>query len=104
MIAIASQPTDCKVVNLSDRQVHAAAASALATSKYGPLRQLGCQVFDGIVEITGSVPSFYLKQLAQAAVMQLYPSAAVRNLVHVSGEPRVFVASNCDDSQDTDKG
>ena len=71
---------------LLDRQLHAAVSTALATSKYIPLRQLGCRVADGVVEISGTVSSFYLKQLAQAAVLQLHGDRPVRNLVEVTGE------------------
>lgn len=99
MIAIASQSSECDLGNPCDRQMHAAAATALAASKYGPLRKLDCRVSAGVVEITGSVPSFYLKQLAQAAVLQLYPSSVIRNLVRVSAEPSIFVARSCDDPQ-----
>ena len=99
MIAIASQLTECETGNSSDRQMRAAAATALAASKYGPLRKLDCRVSDGVVEITGSVPSFYLKQLAQAAVLQLYPASVIRNLVRVGAESGVFVARSCDDPQ-----
>jgi hypothetical protein len=99
MIAIASQSMERDLGNPCDRQMHAAATTALAASKYGPLRKLDCRVSAGVVEITGSVPSFYLKQLAQAAVLQLYPSSVIRNLVRVHGESSVFVAKSCDDPQ-----
>jgi hypothetical protein len=79
-----------------DRQLHAAAMAELSNSKYGALRHLSCRVFEGVVEISGTVSSFYLKQLAQAAVLKLYPSAVVRNLVEVSGETPVLVASTCE--------
>lgn len=97
MIAFAERPVQSELVVESDGSLHAA-ADALATSKYGPLRKLNCRVFEGVVEITGSVPTFYLKQLAQAAVLQLYPCREVRNLVQVSGESSVFVSRSCDES------
>jgi len=83
MIA-AVRPTDPDSVNLQDRQLHTAAMAALAASKYVPLRRLQCQVHQGVVEITGSVSSFYLKQLAQAAVLQVDAAGDVRNLVEVT--------------------
>lgn len=100
MIALADRPMDCELIDESDGSLRAA-ASALASSKYGPLRKLNCRVFDGVVEITGSVPTFYLKQLAQAAVLQLYPCGEIRNLVQVSGESSVFVSRSCDESGDS---
>jgi hypothetical protein len=83
MIAIASQPPECEMANPLDRQMHSHTATSLATSKYTALRKLTCRVADGVVEITGSVPSFYLKQLAQSAILQLYPDCVIRNLVRV---------------------
>ena len=86
MIAIASQPPERDMVSPGDRQIHSQAATALATSKYGALRKLTCRVSGGVVEITGRVPSFYLKQLAQSAVLHLDPTYVVRNLVRVVGD------------------
>jgi len=61
----------------------------------GALRSLNCSVHEGVVEISGTVSTFYLKQLAQTAMMQLNPSGHVRNLVEVNGETSVIVATNC---------
>lgn len=66
-----------------DRQLHAAATEMLAKSQYTPLRQLSCRVDRGTVEISGTVSSFYLKQLAQAAMQRVRPEGRVRNLVQV---------------------
>ena len=66
-----------------DRHLADAAETALAASKYVSLRKLQCRAEKGVVEISGMVPSFYLKQMAQAAVQQLHPAATVRNLVEV---------------------
>jgi hypothetical protein len=92
MIAIASpvheeedQLIAIEPLSSGDRQIHAAVSEAFAASKYIPLRQLNCRVANGIVEILGTVSSFYLKQLAQAAVLRIN-AAGVRNLVQVSGE------------------
>jgi hypothetical protein len=88
MIASACPPREDHVAHPAllpcrDRQIHAAVSAALAASKYIPLRQLNCRVADGVVEISGAVSSFYLKQLAQAAVLQLHRAGTVRNLVEV---------------------
>ena len=77
-----------------DLQIHAAASEALSSSKYIPLRQLNCRVADGVVEISGTVSSFYLKQLAQAAVLQLDQAGEVRNLVEVSRESIALLAAD----------
>jgi hypothetical protein len=61
-----------------------AATEALRSSGYRPLGGLRCQVCDGVVTVSGVVPSFHLKQLAQAAVLKLAAVRGVRNLVEVS--------------------
>ena len=95
MIAVAKEPTEYAGDASLDCQIYSAAKTALGTSKYTAVRQLNCRVLAGVVEITGTVPSFYLKQLAQAAVLQLHPLASVRNLVEVNGESPVLIATNC---------
>jgi osmotically-inducible protein OsmY len=98
MIVISRQPTEDLVTARYDREIRQAAATALAASKYLPLRRLSCTVSGGIVEISGTVSSFYLKQLAQAAVLHLHKVENVRNLVQVCGESPVLVATTCGDS------
>ena len=95
MIASARFATQCEFGSDRDRQLHAAATQLLSTSKYTPLRQLSCRVLGGVIEITGTVSTFYLKQLAQVAMLQLHPESRVRNLVEVTGETPVAVAVNC---------
>lgn len=95
MIVVARQPALRITPPRYDRQLREAALAAISNSKYAALRQLSCTVAEGVVEITGTVPSFYLKQLAQAAIMQLDGVGTVRNLVSVSGESPVFVAKSC---------
>jgi hypothetical protein len=94
MIVIA-QPTEHLAVTRYDRKLYNAAVAALAGSKYTALRQLNCSVAGGVIEITGTVSSFYLKQLAQAAVLQVEQVGSVRNLVEVCGESPILVATNC---------
>ncbi len=83
MIAPLSQPLEFMTPAQADRHIAATTETALATSKYSSLRKLQCQARDGVVEISGTVPSFYLKQLAQTAVQQLHPGLTIRNLVVV---------------------
>ena len=89
MIAFACElhddrPLEIESLTVGDHEIHAAVSAAFAASKYIPLRQLNCRVAKGIVEISGTVSSFYLKQLAQAAVLRIN-AAGVLNLVQVSG-------------------
>ncbi len=95
MIVGARQPAERFTATRYDRQVREAALAVMSSSKYTALRQLNCTVADGVLEISGTVPSFYLKQLAQAAMMQLDGVGVVRNLVHVTGESPVVVANSC---------
>lgn len=88
-------PLQRDFVSDRDREMYAAATEVLATSKYNALRQLSCRVQGGEVEISGTVATFYLKQLAQAAMLRLHPAGRVRNLVEVTGETPVMVATNC---------
>lgn len=83
MFAITRHSRQLKMVSDRDRQMHAAATEVLSKSTYGPLRRLTCRVDDGVVEISGTVPNFYLKQLAQAAMQRIQPSGRVQNLIEV---------------------
>jgi hypothetical protein len=95
MIATPRHSCQFEIDSERDRWMHAAAMEVLSNSQYAPLRQLTCRVCEGVVEISGTVSSFYLKQLAQVAVQQLHPSGQVRNLVEVTGETQVAVATCC---------
>lgn len=55
----------------------------LRASAYPPLRKLECEVEDGRITLLGTVTSYHLKQLAQAAASNLGGSRNVRNLVRV---------------------
>jgi BON domain len=95
MIATAIESTEPGSAASSDLRTQAAVAEALASSQYAALRRLDCRVTDGVVEISGIVSSYYLKQLAQAAVLQLHQARSVRNLVEVEGETSILVATHC---------
>lgn len=67
-----------------DEQSPANAAERLfRESPYHPLRQLHCRFCDGVLIIAGSVPSYYLKQLAQTAVQHIQGVERVENRVEV---------------------
>jgi osmotically-inducible protein OsmY len=55
----------------------------LKASSYRPLAALACRVDRGVVELAGVVPTFYLKQLAQEAVLRLDHVKQVKNRVQV---------------------
>jgi hypothetical protein len=85
MIAMPRHARPFELISEGDRRMHALAAEVLAKSNYGALRNLNCRVASGVVEITGTVPNFYLKQMAQEAVLRLEP-CSVRNLIEVRGQ------------------
>jgi osmotically-inducible protein OsmY len=71
-------------VNTQDHLVRETVDRTLADSGYTPLRCIQFDVHEGVVELSGCVPSFYLKQLAQSAVLRLEQIRGVRNLLRVA--------------------
>ncbi len=52
---------------------------ALSAAGYGPLRHVEVTVQAGAVFLTGQVPSYHLKQLAQEAALAALATHRVRN-------------------------
>jgi osmotically-inducible protein OsmY len=61
-------------------QVH----RVLLGTGYAALRRIDCRVDDGVVELSGTVPSFYCKQIAQTAVLSLKHVRRVENCLRVA--------------------
>ena len=61
------------------------AASVLRASPIPALRKLLIEETEAIVLINGKVPSYYLKQMAQEAIMPLLDGRALVNRVLVIG-------------------
>lgn len=57
--------------------------AALRSTGYRLLANLQCEVQDGIVKLSGSVPSFFLKQMAQSVVLRLDQVKRVENSLEV---------------------
>ena len=66
----------------SDPLVHEA-ERVLSQSGYVALRKLNCACSNGVVSLSGNVPSFFLKQMAQTLVAQLKGVRRVDNQVKV---------------------
>lgn len=66
-----------------DDRLRAAALGLLRRSGYSPLARLNCEVRDGRAVLSGVVPSFYPKQLAQALLLRLGEPQGVKNLLEV---------------------
>ena len=58
---------------------------AFSASGHLPLRQLGLDIRDGQVVVRGTVPTYYLKQLAQHIIREVAPDCEIMNLVEVVG-------------------
>jgi osmotically-inducible protein OsmY len=67
-----------------DHSIRERVDRALLDSGYAPLRQIQFDVSEGVVELSGCVPSFYVKQLAQTAVLHLGEIRGIRNFLRVA--------------------
>jgi hypothetical protein len=72
------------------RAVIAQAAAELQRSSYAAIRQVRCDFRDGVLTLSGRVPSYYQMQVAQTLVQFRLPGVAIRNelrvLIHRSYE------------------
>jgi hypothetical protein len=69
--------TDC------DRILHSQVRRTLRGTGYAALQEIDCRVENGIVELSGDVPSFYCKQIAQAVLLALKQVQRVENRLRV---------------------
>ena len=56
----------------------------LCAAGYHVLQQIECEYFDGVVVLRGCVPTYYLKQIAQAVLLATPIVEEVVNLIDVS--------------------
>ncbi len=66
-----------------DDGLRTTALKLLQSSGFAALRRLRCEVTEAVVIVHGIVPSYYLKQMAQTAILRLDGIRGVRNLVEV---------------------
>ena len=66
-----------------DESLRAAATARLRASGYRLLGNLRCEVRGGVISVSGEVPTFYLKQVAQTAVAQVDGVQELVNLIDV---------------------
>lgn len=57
--------------NSSDRRIAEAARERLRSSPYQALRIVRCECRHGVLTLAGRVPSFYMRQVAQAQLRDL---------------------------------
>lgn len=67
----------------TDKEICDRAVELLARYPYRVLQIVDCQCQDGALILNGKVPSFHLKQLAQAALSELFVLARVENRIVV---------------------
>jgi osmotically-inducible protein OsmY len=72
-----------KSASPADRRLLGQITQILRATGYVPLRHLDVVAADGFVILKGRVPSYYLKQLAQTAVLELPGVDEVRNELDV---------------------
>lgn len=96
MIAMARTPVTDRFSDApesdEDTLLYRGAVRRLRSTGYRLLDQLDCEVVDGVVTLLGVVPSFFLKQLAQEAVLPLNHVREVKNLVEVRREESLIAA------------
>ena len=75
-------PVVTDVQTLRD-QVTSQCEALLRASAYLSLRKLSCEYHEGVLTIRGQVPTFYLKQLAQACIQTAVRVEEINNQVDV---------------------
>jgi hypothetical protein len=80
----ASVVSDCDERSKStDDNALVEAREVLRSSGYLALTALECGAESGVLELRGTVGSYYLKQLAQAMVLRMQNIREVKNLIEV---------------------
>ena len=67
--------------------IEARAVSRLQNSSYPEVRRIGCDFHDGMLRLWGRVPSYYLKQVAQCAVLGMDDVDEIHNQLEVVAPP-----------------
>ena len=67
----------------SESNISQAAERLLVQSGYPCLQGLTCRYYEGILTLHGSVPSYYMKQVAQTVVKEIKEVSLVDNRLHV---------------------
>lgn len=81
-----SQITSNRNVQAAQQQqmVEQAVEAALQQAGYYALKQIRCEFDRGMLTLCGSVPSFYMKQMAQAAVSRVSGIELIDNQLEVT--------------------
>ncbi|RIK74741.1 MAG: hypothetical protein DCC67_16195 [Planctomycetota bacterium] len=73
---------------LEAANVERAAQSRLEASAYGALKTIACRFERGVLRLSGSVPTYYHKQIALAAIRSLPGVSEVVNEITVARNVR----------------
>jgi osmotically-inducible protein OsmY len=82
-----AEPPAVAAAGLTD-QLLRQANSRLRGSSHRAINGLSCECQGGIVRLRGTVPTYYLKQVAQTLMFSIDGVKRVRNDVVVDSEPR----------------
>lgn len=83
---------------ISDQDIAEEAQRRLYTSGYIALRSVKCECRNNTVTLSGRLPSFYLKQLAQAKVLAAPFAAALVNNIDVLGSSCALPSNSSNDA------
>ncbi len=75
-------PPDCDAI------LAARADQRIRSNPYLALRNITCEVLEGTLVLRGQLPTYYLKQVASAAVAGLDGIERIVNLIEVVSSPR----------------
>jgi osmotically-inducible protein OsmY len=75
------------LANTADHDLSIEVNKMLRETGYAALQRIRYHVADGIVELSGDVPSFYFKQIAQEVLLSLNHVQGIENRLHVRCSP-----------------
>jgi osmotically-inducible protein OsmY len=75
------------LANTTDQDLSAEVNKMLRETRYAALQRIRYHVADGVVELSGDVPSFYFKQIAQEVLLSLHHVQGIENRLHVRCSP-----------------
>lgn len=78
-------PVATPVAIEDESRVVTALNHALDKAGHLPLRRLRLEIHDRRIVVRGTVPTYYLKQLAQCIIREIAPDCEIMNLVEVVG-------------------
>ncbi len=81
-VALLVEPSD------SRDEVVEQAENRLRNSPYHALRTVTCESRNGVLVLRGCLPTYYLKQLAQTAVVKGQAAPTILNEIEVTGSGR----------------